>query len=115
MGNPRFNEGHRLMGIKTGWGDGDEDNGLIVTINDVHAYQVEVLDYKQDGNKYTTTLELTLYDHFGLNDTDFTEHPLYSTLYTQFYSWYMLQWQRGYKPFITIVKIPIKISGTIQK
>ncbi|MBN8573600.1 MAG: hypothetical protein ACK5C0_00740 [Candidatus Kapaibacterium sp.] len=41
-GIPRFNEvskEHR-----------DEDNGLMETINDVHAYQVEVLDYKQDGN-----------------------------------------------------------------
>jgi RHS repeat-associated protein len=112
-GNPRFNEVSERWGIPF-VGHGDEDNGLMITINDVHAYQVEVLDYKQDGNNYTANLELTLYDHFGLDDRDINEHP-YSTLYPQFYSWYMLQWQRGYKPFITYMKIQFNTRGSILR
>ncbi|MFN9304230.1 MAG: DUF3289 family protein [Candidatus Kapaibacterium sp.] len=58
---------------------------------------------------------MTLYNHFGLDDRDINEHPLYSTLYPKFYSWYMFQWQRGYKPFITYMKIQFNTRGSILR
>ncbi len=108
-GNPRYNE-VGFLGI----GSGDEDNGLKITINDVHAYEVKVDEYHEYGNIYQAKILLTLYDHFGLNTTDFTEHN-YATFYPGFYSWYVLQWQRGYKPFVTTIPIKFNIHGTINK
>ena len=108
-GNPRFNE----IGF-LGWGHGDEDNGLKITINDVHAYQVRVVSYIEIQSKYHAVIELTLYDHFGLNLSDMNEHP-YKFFYNAFYSWYILQWQRGYKPFVTTIPIQFNISGTLNK
>ena len=108
-GNPRYNE-VGFLGI----GSGDEDNGLKITINDVHAYEVKVNDYNEFGNMYQARILLTLYDHFGLNTSDFTEHN-YATFYPGFYSWYVLQWQRGYQPFVTTIPIEFNIYGTINK
>jgi hypothetical protein len=102
------------FGLKGYAGFGDEDNGLLISVNDVWAYKVRVVNYKQIENRYTAQLQLILYDHFGLDSRDITEH-IYAKVYTGFYSWYVLQWQRGYKPFVTVMPMNITINGTINK
>ena len=40
----------------------------------------------------------------------------YAENYPGFYSWYILQHARGYKPFVTVMNIPIfKIHGILKK
>jgi len=105
-GNPRFNEKGYIF-------SGDEDNGLLISVNDVWDYEVKVVSYKEVEGKYYAEIQLVLYDHFGLDELDITDH-IYSDIYPEFNSWFILQWCRNYKPFVTVMHIPtFTISGSI--
>lgn len=107
VGHPRFSE----IGFLYGLGYGDEDNGLMISVNDVWTYEVKVVDYIEINGFWSAKIELTLYDHFGLNKEDITDH-IYADIYHEFYSWFILQWQRGFQPFVTVMKIPtFQVTG----
>lgn len=104
-GGPRFNE--------TDWWifGGDNNTGLKITINDIWAYRIKVVNYTEVENQYHAVVALTLYDHFGLDSKDFTEHT-FAPIYPGFYSWFILQYQKGRHPFVTTMPMLINISGT---
>jgi uncharacterized protein (TIGR03034 family) len=85
----------------------DKFSGLGITINDVWAYQVYVKSYKTNGNKFEMELEYIYYDHFGLDYPDIQKYDK-----NIFYSWFVLQHFRGYKPFITKINIVSNLKGT---
>jgi LysM repeat protein len=94
-----------------GEGEGDDDNGLLFCVNDVWSYKIKVVNYTEVGNKYIATISIVLYDNFGLDALDITDH-IYATLYPAFYAWYILQHNRGYNPFMTVMNLPyITITG----
>lgn len=81
-------------------------SGLGILINDMWAYEVNVLEYDTkllNKNGYgVVKLKLLFgyYDHFGLDYPDLIKYPEYDI----FYAWYTLQHFRGYKPLITTIE-----------
>ncbi|NOQ70875.1 MAG: DUF3289 family protein [Crocinitomix sp.] len=99
-GNPRFNSyGDIFFG------------GLTFAINDMQMYDIELtnIEYPFKG-RYSAQINLIMYDHFGLDETDPTEYT-----YDVFESWFVLQHNRGFQPFITRVVIPLTISGGLNE
>lgn len=82
-------------------------SGLGITINDVWAYQVFITSHAVNGNKFEMRLEYVYYDHFGLDYPDIQKFDK-----SIFYSWFVLQHFRGYKPFITKLEITGPLNGT---
>jgi uncharacterized protein (TIGR03034 family) len=82
-------------------------SGLGITINDVWAYQIFITDYRVSGNNYEMKLEYVYYDHFGLDYPDIQKYN-----YNIFYSWFVLQHFKGYKPFVTKIDITGPLKGT---
>ncbi|TRW25665.1 DUF3289 family protein [Flavobacterium zepuense] len=82
-------------------------SGLGITINDVWAYQIYITDYKVNGSNYEMKLEYIYYDHFGLDYPDIQKYDK-----SIFYSWFVLQHFKGYKPFITKLDIVGPLNGT---
>lgn len=85
----------------------DKFSGLGITINDVWAYQIFITRYKTNGNTFEMGLEYIYYDHFGLDYPDIQKYDK-----NIFYSWFVLQHFRGYKPFITKLDIVGEFRGT---
>lgn len=91
----------------------DMFNGLKICINDTWGYYINIKNYSSDGKTYSGTLHFTIYDHFGLDDSDVEKFG-----WTQgFSAWYTLQHYTGcegaYIPFITYIEFDVPISGTI--
>lgn len=84
----------------------DKFSGLGITINDVWAYQVFITDYSVKGNRFEMSLEYIYWDHFGLDYPDIQKYDN-----DIFYSWFVLQHFRGYKPFLTKIDIVGEIKG----
>ncbi|MGG5210693.1 DUF3289 family protein [Chryseobacterium sp. MIQD13] len=85
----------------------DKFSGLGITINDVWAYQIYITKYKKNGRSFEMGLEYVYYDHFGLDYPDIQKYDK-----DIFYSWFILQHFRGYKPFITKIDIVGEFKGT---
>jgi uncharacterized protein (TIGR03034 family) len=85
----------------------DKFSGLGITINDVWAYQIYITKYKTNGNTFEMGLEYIYYDHFGLDYPDIQKYDK-----NIFYSWFVLQHFRGFKPFITKLDIVGELKGT---
>lgn len=85
----------------------DKFSGLGITINDVWAYQIYITRYKKNGRSFEMGLEYIYYDHFGLDYPDIQKYDK-----DIFYSWFILQHFRGYKPFITKLDIVGELKGT---
>jgi hypothetical protein len=81
-------------------------NGLKIAINDVWAYQVYITDYAVEGNRFTANLNFIYWDHFGLDYPDLAKYDN-----DIFYSWFVLQHFKGYRPFITKISIDEVCSG----
>lgn len=80
--------------------------GLGITIHQVYATKIELINYFCNVNKkyWTGTFRYTLYDHFGLDWNDIVLHgedvkPWLDTG-DNFKAWYILQRYRNSKPFI---------------
>lgn len=82
-------------------------SGLGITINDVWAYQVYITKFEVNGNNYEMKLNYVYYDHFGLDYPDIQKFDK-----DIFYSWFVLQHFKGYKPFVTKIDIVGELKGT---
>ncbi|WP_428268699.1 DUF3289 family protein [Haliangium sp.] len=100
VGNPRFNT----------FGD-TWRGGLTIAVNDVWAYDVDLTDYKREGDHYSATIHLTLYDHFGLDRPDMEKKYKYLA---GFRAWFVLQHVRGYRPFTVEIGLDHTFSGKIE-
>ena len=86
--------------------------GLTIAINDVWAYDVNVLDYDRSGDNYEARVRVNLYDHFGLDKPDVEKKYGYMA---GFRAWYVLQHLKGYKPFIVDIPLDYTFKGTLKK
>lgn len=86
---------------------GDWFSGLGITINDVWAYQIYITDFKVNKNTFQMKLEYIYWDHFGLDYPDIQKFDK-----DIFYSWFVLQHYKGFKPFITKLDIAEELKGT---
>ncbi len=104
----------RYQNIGTlGYGTGDEDNGLAITVNAIWTYSLKIVSYKEVEGKYTAELALVMYDTYGLDPLDITDH-VYADVYLGFTAWYVLQWGRGYSSFTTVITIPnFTVTGDV--
>jgi hypothetical protein len=84
----------------------DKISGLGITIHDVWAYEVFITDYKTNGNNFSMKLKYIYWDHFGLDFPDIINYDN-----DIFYSWFILQHFRGFKPFITKIAIIGELNG----
>ena len=94
--------------------DSDKTNGLTICVDTLWGNQIEVKSYNLSGNSYSGVLTFTLYDHFGLDETDVER---YGWMHG-FCDWYILQHSKSfngaYKPFVTIMEFDVPFSGTIK-
>lgn len=96
-------------------------NGLKICVNDTWGNFIEIKDYTCDGYTFSGTIKYTIYDHFGLDDTDITGDAWYLSgvipNLDQFVAWYVLQHYEGcngkYKPFVTYMEMEIPFNGCI--
>lgn len=92
----------------------DYVNGLVICLHGVWGNQIEVKSYSKNGDTYSGILTFTLYDHFGLDETDVVK---FEEWHKGFGSWYILQHSQSflgeYKPFVTVIEFDIEFSGTI--
>lgn len=85
----------------------DIAGGLSFAINDTWANDVKLLSFTDNGTTYTATIEVIIYDHFGLDIPDVSlDFKIYGHL-RGFRSWFILQhWEKfGYKPLVTTINI----------
>lgn len=94
----------------------DNLNGIGITIHQVYATKIELINYFCDTDKryWTGTFRYTLYDHFGLDWVDILKHGE-DNIPPQggdgFKAWYLLQRYRKTKPFIVELKKDIFCNG----
>jgi LysM repeat protein len=103
----------KLIGHPVFNSSSDIASGLTIAINDTWAYEVSITAYELFDRCYKGEFNVTLYDHFGLDQPDVEKK--YSYL-VGFRSWFILQHlQRfSYKPFITEVKMIYPFEGHLS-
>lgn len=85
--------------------------GLTIAINDVWAYDVDLVDYDREGDNYSANVKLTLHDHFGLDEPDVTKVYGWGA---GFRAWFVLQHLYGYRPFQVQIPITYNFSGNLR-
>jgi hypothetical protein len=88
--------------------------GLRICWNDTWAYEVQVERFDMvSGSEYLLKYRIALFDHFGLNLEDLSEHDeIY--LLAGFRAWFALQHIHNHRPFIATVVSSRSITGRIQ-
>jgi len=90
--------------------------GQRIALNDIWATNVEITDYRCEGEDYTIKYDVTLWDHFGLDLPDLEKYfNVFKDARMIFASWFTLQHLRGYKPFITHVKFSKEFTGKLSE
>ena len=101
----------------------DYFSGLGICVHGLFGGRVGVTSYEFDGKNYKYTLHFTLYDVFGLDDSDITDSyddigvAQFGMLFA-FRAWYILQhydkYNGAYKPFITYAEFDRTFEGAIS-
>lgn len=81
----------------------DKIGGLGICVHGLYGNRFEIVSYKFDGKYYEYTLRFTLYDIFGLDDTDIEGEDFSIVEYgkfPEFRSWYILQHCNLYRGII---------------
>jgi hypothetical protein len=102
LGGPTFNE-----------------NGGLFSWNGSHSSNLEVSSLTINCKTFTMSGTLTMYDHFGLDNTDLYSQPISLSGVDEFIArrsramrgWFILQKIKGYKPFVSEVSTSINISN----
>jgi uncharacterized protein (TIGR03034 family) len=99
--------GHPVFNTKM-----DIITGLTIAINDTWAYKVSITSYELSGKCYKGSFNVTLYDHFGLDQPDVEKKYKYLA---GFRAWFILQHLErfAYKPFITEVAMTYSFDGQL--
>ncbi|MCS3766155.1 hypothetical protein HNP12_000194 [Aeromonas hydrophila] len=98
--------------------DSDLMGGLTMAVNGVWAGDATITKFERAGNHYRANVQVTFYDHFGLDLPDVGPDPTnghikeYSLL-SVFRSWFIVQHLDiyAYKPFITVMEMNYPIQG----
>ena len=112
----------------------DKLHGLTFALNDTWGFKVTLLNYRYDATtkKYWAKLKFDVFDHFGLDKDDVEKFGSMENVQKQageyasvaldsicqqaadgFGSWFILQYKRGYKPFVTMMSKEIEIEGRL--
>ncbi|WP_148873248.1 DUF3289 family protein [Serratia marcescens] len=89
----------------------DKINGLGITVHDVHATRIEILDLVVANDRWHATIKYVAQDHFGLGIEDINKQK-----YNQwhfFKIWFLLQRCKkfGFRPFFTNMEAVVGIEG----
>ncbi|GAB2699367.1 hypothetical protein GCM10027037_24910 [Mucilaginibacter koreensis] len=86
-------------------------HGLQILINDTEYTEIQVDNYSLlASGKWAADITITVHDHFGLDLHDAVEYQGWNN---GFADWWLLQHDRGVKPFETLVRIGLRINGSI--
>ena len=109
----------------------DLGSGLTFALNDTWGFKVTLLNYRYDAvtKKYWAKLKFDVFDHFGLDKDDVEKFGSMENVQERagklapvaldstcqqaadgFCSWFILQYKRGYKPFVTMMSKEIEIE-----
>ena len=112
----------------------DKLHGLTFALNDTWGFKVTLLNYRYDATtkKYWAKLKFDVFDHFGLDKDDVEKFGSMENVQERagklapvaldsicqqaadgFCSWFILQYKRGYKPFVTMMSKEIEIEGRL--
>ena len=109
----------------------DKRHGLTFALNDTWGFKVTLLNYRYDATtkKYWAKLKFDVFDHFGLDKDDVVKFGSMEKVQDRagklapdsicqqaadgFCSWFILQYKRGYKPFVTMMSKEIEIEGRL--
>ncbi len=87
--------------------------GLTICWNDTWAYEVKIESYDMiNAFDYIVRYSIALYDHFGLNIEDLTDHPERIAL-GGFKAWIVLQHIHNVRPFIATAAWENSITGRL--
>lgn len=91
----------------------DKYNGLGVSVHDVHAQEIELVNFFRYAMSWSALLRFKAQDHFGLGKEDII-NPVYRNI-RFFRIWFFLQHHRDYafKPFFTNFSTHVNIRGGI--
>jgi len=112
-------KGNRHIIITDLGGPTFDTNGGLFSWNGSHSSNLEVSNFVINCNTFSMTATLTMYDHFGLDNTDLYSQPFGLSGVAEFIArrskairgWFILQRVKGYKPFISEVTTSINISN----
>ena len=106
-------------------------HGLTFALNDTWGFKVTLLNYRYDATtkKYWAKLKFDVFDHFGLDKDDVVKFGSMEKVQDRagklapdsicqqaadgFCSWFILQYKRGYKPFVTMMSKEIEMEGRL--
>ena len=109
----------------------DKLHGLTFALNDTWGFKVTLLNYRYDATtkKYWAKLKFDVFDHFGLDKDDVVKFGSMEKVQDRagklapdsicqqaadgFCSWFILQYKRGYKPFVTMMSKEIEMEGRL--
>lgn len=77
-------------------------NGLQILINDTELTEIRYINSRNSGNQWEVEVEVTIYDHFGLDRADAIAYQIY---HRGFPAWWMLQHLRNFVPYKTKVVV----------
>ncbi len=89
----------------------DKINGMGITIHDVHATKIEIINLDVSSTGWQASIKFTGQDHFGLDVSDIRK-KMFSQF--QFFKiWFVLQHfdRLGFRPFLTNMEAVIDIKG----
>jgi len=102
-----------LYPAKFSWeGAKNATQGRTIALNDIWATEIVITEYELNENNYTGKYQVTLYDHFGLDDDDIKAGK-FAGWGAGFRAWFILQHFRGYKPFVTKITFERPFRGEI--
>src|SRR5699024_7155109 len=88
----------------------DKVNGLTILIHDVWSVDITLTQYQLIDRQYEGKLQITIIDHFGLDDNDVSQAEGKGFHYLAgFRSWYILQHYSAfaYRPFLTKIYLDV--------
>ncbi|MFZ4832183.1 DUF3289 family protein [Rouxiella sp. Mn2063] len=91
----------------------DNINGMGITIHDVHATRIDIVDLVVNSSGWKAQIKYTGQDHFGLDIDDICK-PKFNQF--QFFRiWFVLQRydKFGFRPFLTSLEATVDIEGSL--
>ncbi|NCH58264.1 DUF3289 family protein [Cronobacter dublinensis] len=90
----------------------DKFNGMAISIHDVHATKIDLLNIEVSKLKWRAEIKFTAQDHFGLDDTDINNKKF--SQFQFFKAWFILQrYERfAYRPFFTDMQATVTLEGS---
>lgn len=92
----------------------DKINGLAITVHDIHAVKIDLLNLDVGEANWHATVRFQGQDHFGLDVEDIKKKMF--NQFQFFRIWFVLQryTRFGFRPFLTNMEAIVDIEGGTQ-